>query len=148
MTLLHFSGDLFDSDAPALGHGVNVFGVMGAGIAVRFRREYPAMYEQYAAHCAQKLLQPGRVFYWKDPEKPDVYNIASQDAPGANARLEWLEDGLDRALGHAATQGFDRIALPLIGCGIGGLQWDDVEPVYDALSTKHGVDIEVWTFDR
>ncbi len=148
MTLIHFSGDLFDSDAPALGHGVNVYGVMGAGIAVRFRNEYQAMYEQYAAHCAAKLLTPGRVFYWNDDEKADVYNIASQDAPGRNASLEWLEDGLDRALGHAKGKSFDRIALPLIGCGIGGLNWEDVEPLYARLSEKHGVDIEVWAYDK
>lgn len=148
MTLIHYTGNLFDSTAPALGHGVNVFGVMGAGIAVGFRKEYPAMYEQYAANCAEKLLTPGHVYYWNDPEKPDVYNIASQDAPGRNARLEWLEEGLDRALDHANWKGFDRIALPLIGCGIGGLDWADVEPLYERLSDKHGVDIEVWTYDK
>lgn len=148
MTLLHFSGDLFTSDAPALGHGVNVYGVMGAGIAVRFRKEYPAMYEEYAAHCVAKSLTPGHVFYWNDAEKADVYNIASQDAPGRNARLEWLESGLDGALGHASKKGFDRIALPLIGCGIGGLSWEDVEPLYERLSAKHDVDIEVWTYDK
>lgn len=148
MTLIHFSGDLFTSAAPALGQGVNVYGVMGAGIAVRFRSEYPDMYEEYAARCASKALTPGRVFYWHADDKADVYNIASQDAPGRNARLEWLEDGLGRALKHAKERGLDRIALPLIGCGIGGLEWADVEPVYDRLSAEHEVDIEVWTYDK
>lgn len=146
MSLILFDGNLFDSDAPALGHGVNVYGVMGAGIAVEFRRRYPDMYEAYKAHCAAKTLTPGRVFYWDEANLPAVYNMASQDAPGANASLAWLESSLNRSLGHAARVGHDRIALPRIGCGIGGLVWEDVEPLYARLSEEHGIDIEVWTY--
>lgn len=146
MSLILFDGNLFDSTAPALGHGVNVYGVMGAGIAVEFRRRYPDMYESYKAHCAAKILVPGKVFYWDELGLPAVYNMASQDAPGANATLEWLESALDRSLGHAEKVGHERIALPRIGCGIGGLVWEDVGPLYEARSKAHGIDIEVWTY--
>lgn len=144
MTVTQHIGNLFDSGEKAIGHGVNVYGVMGAGIAVGFKREYPEMFEYYAAACREKLLRPGRVLFWKEQNKPSVYNIASQEAPGANASYEWLEDGLDRALAHAKTQGFTRIGLPRIGAGIGGLDWDEVLPLFTRLSEKHGVDIAVW----
>jgi len=45
--ILERTGDLFSSDCPALGQGVNTLGLMGAGIAVEFRRRWPAMAEAY-----------------------------------------------------------------------------------------------------
>lgn len=144
MTVTQELGDLFHSGEAAIGHGVNVYGVMGAGIAVGFKREYPEMFEYYAAACREKVLQPGRVLFWREQGKASVYNIASQDSPGANASYEWLEEGLDRALAHAKAQGFTRIGLPRIGAGIGGLEWDEVFPLFTRLSDKHGVDIAVW----
>lgn len=146
MSLILFDGNLFDSTAPAIGQGVNVYGVMGAGIAVEFKRRYPEMYEAYKEHCVTKRLVPGKTFFWDEEGKPAVYNMASQDAPGANATLGWLDDSLRRSLAHAAANGYDRIGLPRIGCGIGGLAWEDVEPLYEAASAEHGVDIEVWTY--
>lgn len=144
MTVTQHLGNLFHSGEKAIGHGVNVYGVMGAGIAVGFKNDYPDMFEYYAAACREKTLTPGRVLFWRDPVKPSVYNIASQDAPGANAQFDWLEDGLTRALTHAKAQGFTRIGLPRIGCGIGGLTWEEVLPLYERLSAEHGVDIAVW----
>lgn len=144
MTVTQHLGNLFDSGEQAIGHGVNVFGVMGAGIAVAFRKTYPQMFEYYAAACREQALRPGHVLYWTEEGKPSVYNIASQDAPGANAQMEWLESGLDKTLEHAKEQGLASIGLPRIGCGIGGLVWEEVLPLYERLSDKHGVDIAVW----
>lgn len=144
MTVTQHLGSLFDSGEPAIGHGVNVYGVMGAGIAVGFRNIYPEMFEYYAAACREKTLQPGGVLYWNEKDKASVYNIASQDAPGSNASYEWLEGGLNRALAHAKRQGYTSIGLARIGCGIGGLTWDEVLPMYERLSEAHGVDIAVW----
>lgn len=144
MTVTQHLGSLFDSGEDAIGHGVNVYGVMGAGIAVVFKRDYPQMFDYYAATCAERALTPGHVLYWNEEGKPSVYNIASQDAPGANASMEWLESGLARALAHAKAQGLASIGLPRIGCGIGGLTWEEVLPLYERLSDEHNVDIAVW----
>lgn len=121
-------GNLFDVGAPAIGHGVNVRGVMGAGIAVGFRNSYPEMYSEYKALCSSGELQPGGVFPWKD-ESSGVYifNMASQESPGADARLEWLASSAGHALTIADELGIPYIAIPQIGCGIGGLEWDDVK---------------------
>jgi O-acetyl-ADP-ribose deacetylase (regulator of RNase III) len=138
-------GDLFTSDAPAIGHGVNCRGVMGAGIAVAFREKYPAMYRHYRKMCDAGELQPGGIFAWsaRPDEGPWVYNIASQDEPGANATYEWLDQGLRSAVANMVAWGQDRIAIPRIGCGIGGLDWLMVADVIDGVEQ----DVPGITFD-
>ena len=140
--LIEITGDLFTSTAPALAQGVNVDGFMGSGIAPIFKRLYPDMYVEYRALCLAGELLPGGFHHWHGPIT--IYNLTSQDRPGRNARLEWLESSLSAALADADDRGYNRIAMPLIGCGIGGLNWSDVRPVIQRLAESHTADAEVW----
>lgn len=142
--MLEFSGNLFNTNAPAIGHGVNIKGLMGAGIAVQFARLWPEMHRQYRGLCGKNILNPGEAFVYHTPTLT-IYNIASQDLPGRHARLDWLSEGVDATLSHAKGAGYDRVALPRIGCGIGGLNWDDVKPVIEGWEVAHGVNVEVWS---
>jgi len=143
--MIEKTGDLFSTDAPFIAHGVNCRGVMGSGIAVQFRQRYPEMYEQYRLQCQRGVFWPGEVFVWAAPEVT-VLNISSQFEPGPNATLDYLRKGLFRALLTADRQ---VLALPRIGCGIGGLDWDSqVKPAILAAESDFelGPDqIEVWT---
>lgn len=84
--LIDISGDLFTSDAPVLGHGINCRGAMRAGIALEFSSRYPDMYEQYKKECLKDNIRPGKTWFWVPSEGPTIANIASQWRPGANAR--------------------------------------------------------------
>lgn len=77
--LIHKEGDIFTSTAQALGHGVNVCGLMGAGIALQFRKRFPDMYLEYQKHCLSGALNPGDYFVWTLPDGRQIYNLASQD---------------------------------------------------------------------
>jgi O-acetyl-ADP-ribose deacetylase (regulator of RNase III) len=145
MAIIHQTGDLFSAETPALMHGVNTKGLMGAGIAVRFREDFPEMYEEYRRICKAGELLPGDTFIY-DAGEVVVYNAASQDKPGPDARLPWLISSVSVALADADERGFEFIAMPLIGCGIGGLVWEDVEPELEKLTEQYGVDLEVWTY--
>jgi O-acetyl-ADP-ribose deacetylase (regulator of RNase III) len=142
---IEVQGNLFDSDAKGLGHGVNTSGLMGAGIAVEFKHRYPEMYLEYKRWCKSEVHREGFVLPWAGVDGKWIYNIASQDRPGANARLTWLELGLADALLHAEAHHIDKIALPRIGCGIGGLDWVDVRDIIEWYAEDQPVDIEVWT---
>jgi O-acetyl-ADP-ribose deacetylase (regulator of RNase III) len=139
MTFQIIQGDLFDPahNFNAIGQGVNCQGLMGAGIAVRFREEYPEMYEEYQKLCnINSVLLPGSVQFYMVPasdSRPDVINLFSQYWKGANAKQEYLEKALlsmdtqikfytdvVRGLGFSGLQW--NVGLPLIGGGIGGLQ--------------------------
>ncbi|PPF24273.1 hypothetical protein C5C45_00465 [Rathayibacter rathayi] len=148
--LEHHTGDLLTTTAPAIAHGVNTVGVMGAGIAVQFARRHSVMKDAYAPACQNDALNPGDVFAWKvagaNSKHDVIYILASQDLPGLHSRLGWLESSLDYAVSHAETAGIDRIALPRSGRGIGGLDQDEAEQVMARVAaTSSTVTLEVWT---
>jgi O-acetyl-ADP-ribose deacetylase (regulator of RNase III) len=137
------SGDLFTSAASAFGHGVNTHGVMG-GIASQFRLRWPEMYDEYRRRCHAAELHPGDLMTWHTTDTW-VFNLVTQNTPGPDARLGWLRESLQKTLAFADREGIDRIAIPRIGCGIGGLDWTDVEPLVRELATASACDLEVWS---
>lgn len=145
--LREVAGDLFDPGwgLEALAHGVNCQGVMGAGIAVMFRDSLPAMYEEYKHRCQKELIQPGDIMTWASWKAPLVYNLATQNRPGADASLDAVRDSVRRMLLDAELRGIKRVGMPRIGCGIGGLKWDDVRLILAECATGSPVDILVVT---
>jgi O-acetyl-ADP-ribose deacetylase (regulator of RNase III) len=126
--LVSRTGDLFSSTCPALAHGVNTLGRMGAGIAVEFRRRWPAMYDAYVAECRSGRLRPGGIFVYQAPDRL-IVNMATQQRVGrGSARLEWVRS----AARQVARLPLEGLALPRIGAGLGGLAWDDVAAVLEA----------------
>lgn len=146
--LIHKTGDLFTTHARGIGHGVNIDGVMGHGIAVAFKDRFPQMHGEYVVRCYAGQLLPGTVFIYEAMPGYFIYNIASQDRPGKNARYEWLAAGVRSALKHADDNGLPSIALPRIGSGIGGLDQAQVEEILTSVVAEYKADLELWTLPR
>ena len=145
------TGDLFSTDAPAIGHGVNVDGIMGAGVAKIVRDRYPSAYSYYADQCEKGLLEPGEMNGWLTAH-PDskkmvvIYNLASQDRPGPNAKYEWTMQSVNSALHNCRALGYTKLALPRIGCGIGGLSWEVLKPMLSVLTIAYpDIELEIWS---
>lgn len=145
--MIHQTGDLFTSTAAMIGHGVNTRGVMGAGIAVVFRQRYPEMYRTYREMCEMDDLEPGSAMMYQVGEGRWVANMATQDHPGPYARLAWVRSAAEGVLAFADAEGVDVVAIPRLGCGIGGLQWEDVEATLLRCEKKSKAQFEVWTFN-
>lgn len=145
MTFVSRQGDLFTSEADAIGHGVNCRGLMGAGIALQFRSRYPDMYYEYKKLCVEDLLKPGQIYPYRAHDRT-VINIASQEYPGPDASYEWLVTGVRSALRYCTERGLQSLALPRIGCGIGGLDWVSVELLLSTLAEERpSVSLEIWS---
>lgn len=138
----HRTGDLFaQTDVRAIGHGVNCQGMMGAGIAVPFKFKFPKMYLAYRTLCDS--LGPdliGDIFPWTyrpegAQENHIVFNLFTQVQGGRDARYSAVESAVRRACLYAQSYGVDKIAIPQIGCGIGGLEWAKVEEVLAQIDT-------------
>ena len=146
--LIHKTGNIFTSHAQGIGHGVNTRGAMGAGIALQFRDKFPDMYAEYDYLCSTGLLLPGETHIYPMGGGRFIYNIASQDLPGPNARYVWLLSGLVRAIEHAIENNVAVIALPRLGSNIGGLDEKRVEEIVKVAAESSPVDIELWTYDQ
>jgi O-acetyl-ADP-ribose deacetylase (regulator of RNase III) len=147
MSLLNVQGDLFTSGAPAIGHGVNVDGIMGGGVAALVRSRYPEVYAEYAVLCRSADLRPGEVQPVATGLSSPAYllNMATQDRPGASARLDWVREATLQSLHFCRERSFSRLAIPRLGCGIGGLTWEQVEPVFRQAADQYpDVDLAVY----
>lgn len=139
MTIEHVVGDLFAQDVQAIGHGVNCYGEMGAGIAVVFRRGYPAMYDEYRRRCEAGEFGLGSILAWKTKSGKAIYNLGTQFQPGRNASLEGIRWSVTRMLAHAELNDIGSVALPQIGCGIGGLSWNEVRNLLEGVAERSAV---------
>ena len=142
MPLHLIEGDLFEVDLPALGHGCNCRGAMGAGIALEFKRRYPDMYRAYRERCLSGDFNLGDVFVWVAPDRV-IYNLATQPVPKPSATLEAIELSVQRALDDAQQRGVRRIGIPRIGAGLGGLSWSKVESTLANVAEDHSVELIV-----
>lgn len=157
-------GDIWTSTASAMCHGVNTQGVMGAGLAAQVRERYPAMYEEYAEACKNGRFLVGDISSFTPPEDNNfwaIYNLASQDLPGPHASYTLAIFALDKAIEDlmglwevGLIQDPVSLAVPQLGCGIGGLDWDIMRQMIVDLDAALAVGdrlptpltLELWTY--
>ena len=129
-------GDIFNiPGVTSYAHGCNCAGAMGKGIALQFKDKFPEMYAEYKAMCTAGAYNPGDVFDYCYGEG-HIYNLGTQTTWRTKARLEYIEEAVTKMLELASQENVDKIALPAIGAGLGGLRWDDVKIVLDRASAK------------
>ncbi len=119
-------GDLFELDFPAIGHGCNCVGVMGAGIAKEFRSRWPDMYLEYKDFCEDGSAFPGDFYPYELPGGLMVYNMLTQPVPGPSAQIKYIEMAVTKSIADCIERGIDVLAIPRIGAGLGGLRWSDI----------------------
>ncbi len=145
MPLEHRLGDLFEQpDAGALAHGCNCAGAMGAGIAVQFKKRWPAMYRAYREECLAGRFRPGDVFVWEEGGAV-VFNLGTEAHWKKGATLEAIERSVERMVREAEARGIARVALPRIGAGYGGLPWASVEAALVRIAATTAVTLVVVT---
>ncbi len=144
MTVSYVKGDVFDQEVDAYAHGCNCQGVQGAGIAKQFRERFPMVYRTYKSLCDAGAFLPGQVYVAGTESGKVVYSLATQLEPGPHANLEAVYHSLLYMEYHARTLfPLKSIAVPLIGCGIGGLDWADVRKVMELVFDESPVELVV-----
>jgi O-acetyl-ADP-ribose deacetylase (regulator of RNase III) len=122
-------GDIFATGGvKAYAHGCNCAGAMGAGIAIEFKRRWPRMFDEYAARCGDGRFRLGDVFVWSEGEHT-IFNLGTQEHWRKKAQIPALTRSLAKMLDLAVHAGIERVGLPRIGAGLGGLDWARVKKV-------------------
>ena len=137
-------GDLFASKAQTLVNTVNCVGVMGKGVALEFKKRFPANFEDYAKRCERKQVRLGEPYPFPDPSGRLIVNFPTKDHWRSPARLNDVERGLDYFVRNFAEWGIKSIAFPPLGCGNGGLEWSEVGPLTYRKLHQLPIDIEVY----
>ena len=156
------NGDMFFSTLQTLTISVNLQGVMGKGLASRAKYQFPDVYVAYQDACRAKRITETKPFLYKregslDEELADFG--ADLTTPNAvkwfllfatkrkwreNSRLEDIEGGLDWIKQNFKEQGIQSLAMPALGCGLGGLDWKDIGPLMCKYLHAIGIPVAIY----
>ncbi len=128
--LIYRRTSLLESSAQTLVNTVNCVGVMGKGIAKEFKQRDPEMFVAYKKICDDGKLTPGKLWLWRGRESWTL-NFPTKMHWRNPSRLEWIEAGLTKFVSGYEKLGIREISFPRLGCGNGGLNWDDVRPLME-----------------
>jgi O-acetyl-ADP-ribose deacetylase (regulator of RNase III) len=144
-------GDLLRADAEALVNTVNTVGVMGKGIALQFKRAFPAMFRDYEKAAKAGEITLGQVHVWPTGTLGNprfIINFPTKGHWRARSRLTDIEAGLGDLVRVVRELDIQSIALPPLGCGNGGLRWPDVRAAIErAFAQVPDVDVAVYPPD-
>jgi O-acetyl-ADP-ribose deacetylase (regulator of RNase III) len=125
-------GDILKADAEALVNTVNCVGIMGRGIALQFRKAFPDNFKAYESACKAEEVQPGRMFIHdlnRIYNPRFIINFPTKRHWKGKSRMEDIQSGLVDLINVVQQYKLNSIAIPPLGCGLGGLNWKEVKPL-------------------
>lgn len=128
--ITYVKGDIFTSPAKLIVNTVNTVGVMGKGVALEYKNRYPEMFRMYKELCDTKRLDVGKLALWKGESKW-VLLFPTKKHWRNPSKLEYVESGLRKFADNWDSIGVNSVAFPRLGCGNGGLNWDEVRPLME-----------------
>lgn len=141
-------GDMFISDCKLLTISVNTVGVMGKGLASRFKYMYPEAYVVYQDMCKNGKLKPGQPqIYWSENYKRFFLFFPTKRHWKENSKIEMINQGLNWCLKNLPRYQLkiSSAAFPALGCGLGKLNWEDVGPLMiKKLSKLENMQFEIY----
>ena len=126
-------GDILAEDVEALVNTVNCVGVMGRGVALQFKRAFPENFDAYAERCKRKEMKPGEVFVFETANLGSpryIINFPTKRHWRGKSRMADIESGLKSLVEEIKERGMRSVALPPLGSGLGGLDWNrEIRPL-------------------
>jgi O-acetyl-ADP-ribose deacetylase (regulator of RNase III) len=135
MAVTAATGDLLDQRVDAIVNTVNTVGVMGKGIALQFKRKWPANTKAYEAACERGEVATGKMFIFDNgglTEPKFIINFPTKRHWRSPSRIDDIDAGLEDLVAQVKRLQIKSIAIPPLGCGNGGLDWVQVRPRIEA----------------
>lgn len=146
--ITYTQGNLLEARAEALVNTVNTVGVMGKGIALMFKERFAENFRRYALACKAGEVHTGQMFVTEVHELDGprwIVNFPTKQHWRAPSRLEWIVDGLKDLRRFVVENEVRSIAIPPLGAGNGGLDWEEVRAQIE--TALHDVDAEILVFE-
>jgi O-acetyl-ADP-ribose deacetylase (regulator of RNase III) len=148
MTIKLVTGNLLEKRVDAIVNTVNTVGVMGKGIALQFKRKWPANAKAYEAACKRGEVVPGKMFVFDNGglvEPKFIINFPTKRHWRQPSRMSDIDAGLIDLIAQVKRLGIRSIAIPPLGCGNGGLDWELVRPrIEAAFQELPGVQVDLF----
>lgn len=144
----YVTGNVLDSEAEALINTVNTDGIMGKGIALQFKKAFPTNFKLYQQACKDKIIAIGKLFITKDSNITSgtkyIINFPTKQSWRKPSEYSFIESGLDDLLRILQANNIKSIAIPPLGAGNGGLEWEKVKNIIERKLSNLDIDILVY----
>jgi len=146
-------GDLLDAPHPVIAHGCNTQGIMGAGVALAVRERWPEVFSQYHDLCLKhgaeiRPLGGSIQVLTNTDDHRFIVNMFTQLGTGGDraANYEYIYQAFETLERFCVDQDIESVAIPRIGCGLGGAVWSIVESMIDKTMNRSVFvyDLEPW----
>lgn len=147
------NGDIFASKTDVIVNAVNCVGVMGGGLALAFKNKYYDMFLEYKGMCNYKILEPGKIhwydlrqdkMYYKLTPPKFIFNFPTKNDWRNHSKLSYIDSGLDTMNYWIEVLECKSIAIPKLGCGLGGLDWKIVRLLIISKCTLENVEYHIY----
>lgn len=150
MIIYHEGSSIFDTKAKILVNPVNCLGVAGKGLAKEFKERYPRNHGYYRMCCFDDILNDiGDVVFFEDKDGILIANFATKRHWKNPSDLDKVAKGLAKMYRIKTSWGlvkdFGRMAMPRLGCGLGGLDWLNVKSAIEHTFRDYKGILEVWS---
>lgn len=138
-------GNIFNTKMQCIVNPVNTDGVMGAGLALVFKKKFPDMYESYKKICQNNELVVGKPQLFIDKTNNTyILNFPTKKHWWEPSKIEYIEEGLSFFCSNLNLNKIRSIAFPALGCGKGNLSWSDVKKIMIKHLKKLPIDVEIY----
>jgi O-acetyl-ADP-ribose deacetylase (regulator of RNase III) len=147
--MIHYiKANILESEAQALVNTVNTVGVMGKGIALQFKKAYPNNFKAYQKACKQKDIAIGKLFIFRDSNlysgEKIIINFPTKNDWRNPSEYSFIETGLDDLVRIIEKYQLKNVAIPPLGAGNGGLEWEKVKRIIEQKLNSLDIDIFVY----
>lgn len=147
--MIHYlTGDLFESQAEALVNTVNLLGVMGKGVALQFKTNFPQNFKLYKNACKEKEIAIGKLFVTRENSifgERIIINFPTKTDWRKPSEYAYIEQGLDDLVRVINDNNISSIAIPPLGAGNGGLNWGNVKALIEQKLSN--LDTEIYVYE-
>ena len=147
--ITYTKGNLLDADVEVLVNAVNTVGIMGKGIALMFKQQFPKNMKEYVAACKAGQVQTGYMFATQTDAiigAKWIVNFPTKKHWRNPSQMIWIEEGLQDLRRFIIENNIKSIAIPALGTGLGGLSWQDVNAcIIESLQDLNQVNIIIYT---
>jgi O-acetyl-ADP-ribose deacetylase (regulator of RNase III) len=146
------SGDILETNAEAIAHGVAPFDHFNQGLAMSLKEEWPDMAQDFRQYCHQNNPKPGEAWLWSVPGEKRIINLLTQEAPEGQkhsglpgkAHLSYVRHSLKQLAEIIKEQQINSIAIPKLATGVGGLDWQVVKPLILEYLSDCGAEVQLY----
>lgn len=138
MKIMYKTGSCLDGPEPWVLHGCNAQMKMGSGVALAVKKKYPSAYAAYVASAQHGGMKLGVISYAGQDDGKCIFNGITQSFYGRDdkryvdyAAVAEVIAGVDFLARQYYLEVPVCVAMPKIGAGLGGGDWDTIAEIIE-----------------